>query len=167
MRLDIDTPGHRALRFGCRSRAQRIYLLTFVTRRRQRHFGHAMVAHAVAREMDDRHLWRNHDLHAWVLMPDHAHVLCELAGDESLSALVARVKEVTATLANSVLGRRGTFWSRGYHDHALRTHERMRQTVRYLVANPVRAGLVHDPWMWPYWNSRWIDTFDDLLTPGE
>lgn len=147
--------------------AQRIYLLTFVTRQRQRHFGHATVAHAVARELGGRHLWRNHAVHAWVLMPDHVHVLCEPADDESLAALVARIKFVTATLANKVLGRSGTLWARGFHDHALRSGERLRPAVRFLVANPVRAGLVGDPWSWPYWNSRWIETFEDLLTLGE
>ena len=164
-RLD-DFPGHHALRMGRRSLPHQVYLLTLVTQRRRRHFGHFDVAHAVARELGGRHLWRNHAVHAWVLMPDHAHLLCELAGDESLPCLVSRIKAVTATLGNSVLGRKGTFWARGYHDHALRNQENLRTAVRYLVANPLRAGLVDSPWDWPFWNSRWIDTFDDLLTLG-
>lgn len=167
MKRLTDSPGHHALHIGRRSRARQIYLLTVVTHQRRRHFGHATVAHAVARELGGRHLWRDHDVHAWVLMPDHVHMLCGLADNESLSTLVGRVKVVTSKLANNVLGRDGAFWARGYHDHALRSRERMHQAIRYLVANPVRAGLVENPWLWPYWNSRWIDTFEDLLTLDE
>ncbi len=167
MRRDIDSPGHCAPRLGRASQPRQIYLLTVVTHRRRRHFGHAVVAHAVARELGGRQLWRDHELHAWVLMPDHVHMLCALADNESLVTLMRRVKIVTATLANTVLGHRGNFWARGYHDHALRANEDLRHSVRDLIANPVRAGLVDDPWQWPYWNSRWIDTFGDLLTLGE
>ncbi len=166
MKPTNEFPGYKALRIGRRSQPQRIYLITFVTHRRRRYFGHHHVAHAVARELDGRHLWRSHAVHAWVLMPDHVHVLCELADDENLPHLVTRIKSVTSRLANSVLGSSGAFWARGYHDHVLRTQEELGRAAQYLVANPVRAGLVEDPWQWPYWNSRWIETFDDLLTFG-
>lgn len=143
-------------------------MLTLVTYRHRRHFGHFGVAHAVARELGGRHLWRNHALHAWVLMPDHAHLLCELAGDESLPHLMSRIKCVTASLGNSVLGHRGAFWAHGYHDHDhdLRTQEDMRKAARDLVAHPMCAGLVDSPWEWPFWNSRWIEAFEDIPTPG-
>lgn len=100
-------------------------------------------------------------------MPDHAHILCELAEDESLPRLIARVKSVTAALGNDVLRHKGSFWARGYHDHALRSHESIRSAARYLVANPMRAGLVNEPWQWLFWNCSWINSFDDLLSLGE
>ncbi len=36
------------------------------------------------------------------------------------------------------------FWQRSFYDHALRTDEDLVHTARYVLANPVRAGLVHD-----------------------
>jgi putative transposase len=157
-------PGHRALRTGRRSVPQQTYMLTFVTHRRLRHFAHRHVAHAVARLIHQSPLWRQHSLHAWVLMPDHAHLLCSLGVQESLPRLMGRIKAATATQANRVLQRSGMFWARGYHDHALRTDESLDRAIQYLVANPVRAGLVDHPWQWPFWNCRWMDSMEDILS---
>ena len=165
-RID-DLSAYRALRGGRRSPPPRFHRLTLVTQFHRRHFGHFDVAHAVARELGGRHLWRNHVAHAWVLLPDRAHLVCELAGDESLLELVSRIKYVTATLGNSVLGEKGAFWARGHHARALRTRQGMHKAVHDLVAAPSRAGLAESPWDWPFWNSRWIRCFGDLVTVGD
>lgn len=45
-------------------------------------------------------------------------------------------------MVNKLLGRKGAVWQEGYHDHAVRSEEDLRKLARYVVANPVRAGLV-------------------------
>jgi hypothetical protein len=47
-------------------------------------------------------------------------------------------------------------WDRGFHDHALRRDEDMRNVARYIVANPLRAGLVGNVLDYPYWNCVWL-----------
>ncbi|MDP2783487.1 MAG: transposase [Sulfurimicrobium sp.] len=73
---------------------------------------------------------------AFVVMPDHLHWLLELGAGVSLSRVVGRIKSVTAHR----LG--GGVWQPGFHDHALRKDEDLATTARYVVANPVRKGLV-------------------------
>jgi putative transposase len=75
-------------------------------------------------------------------MPDHAHWLIELSEHDALSDVVNRIKSASARRANRVLQRKGALWATAYHDHALRAEDDLPDTARYVVANPLRAGLV-------------------------
>ncbi len=44
----------------------------------------------------------------------------------------------------------GSFWQKGFWDHFLRADEELRAAVEYVLANPVRAGLVQDGHVYPY-----------------
>ncbi|GAA4796317.1 hypothetical protein GCM10023307_22780 [Lysobacter hankyongensis] len=100
----------------------------------------------------------------WVLMPDHLHALIELGQSESLAVLMKRVKCVTAGIANTVGGRYGSVWMSGYHDRALRSDENLLAAARYVVANPMRAGLVKCVADYPYWGCAWsVDDIDDPI----
>jgi putative transposase len=89
-------------------------------------------------------------------MPDHWHALLELGKDTSLSRAMQRAKSLSARAANAALGRNGCVWSRAYHDRAVRTEENVIDFARYVVANPVRAGLVKSVRDYPYWNAVWL-----------
>jgi REP element-mobilizing transposase RayT len=93
---------------------------------------------------------------AWVLMPDHAHWLLQLGDLETLAAVVNRLKSASARHTNRALGRQGALWQKAFHDHALRSEEDLRQTARYVVANPLRAGLVRRINDYPFWNAVWL-----------
>ena len=93
---------------------------------------------------------------AWVLMPDHAHWLIELSEHDTLGAVVNRIKSASARHANRVLGRVGPLWSAAFHDHALRAEDDLPDIARYVVANPLRAGLVKRLDDYPFWNAIWF-----------
>jgi hypothetical protein len=42
-----------------------------------------------------------------------------------------------------------------FHDHALRGDEDLQSVTRYLVGNPLRAGLVENIGEYPFWNAEW------------
>ena len=86
----------------------------------------------------------------FVVMPDHLHWLLQLEADTSLSAVVGAVKAVTA----HGLGAR--VWQGGFHDHALRQEEDLAKLARYIVANPLRAGLVQRVGDYPHWDAVWL-----------
>lgn len=88
-------------------------------------------------------------------MPDHVHLLLQL-GRARLSEVVGRLKGRSAAQLNRKIGRSGRFWEPGFHDHALRRDENVRQAARYIVANPLRAGLVERLGDYPYWNAVWL-----------
>jgi putative transposase len=94
-------------------------------------------------------------VHAWVVMPDHFHVLADLRCG-TLGTAMRMLKGRTARRINGVCGITGTLWQRGYHDHAIRVEEDLRSIARYVVANPVRAGLVRRLADYPFWGARWI-----------
>ena len=93
---------------------------------------------------------------AWVLMPDHMHLLLQLGARDPLPLVVCRIKARSAAAANRVMQRRGAIWVRGFHDHALRCEEDMRTVARYIVANPIRAGLAMRCGDYPFWDAIWL-----------
>nr|WP_244444092.1 transposase [Arenimonas donghaensis] len=101
--------------------------------------------------------WTGSELMAWVLMPDHWHGLLVLGTESRLGQTLQRAKGSSARLFNKRLGRRGSVWGAGFHDRALRSHENLRAAARYLVANPLRAGLVERVGDYPFWDATWLE----------
>jgi len=154
--LDQPPPGYRALRRGRASLHGQVYLVTFVTPGRQRWFAEWEAARSACRALVDPRSWRQSKLLAWVLMPDHCHVLLELGEGDELCRLVNRLKSHSARRlrCEGVVG--GRVWADGFHDRALRRDECLVEAARYIVLNPVRAGLVRRVGDYPYWNAVWI-----------
>jgi len=92
---------------------------------------------------------------AWVIMPDHFHWLIVLK-DRPLATVVGRVKSRSALSLNQHFSTRGAFWQKGYHDRALRRSEDIKTAARYIVSNPVRAGLVEHVRDYPLWDAIWL-----------
>lgn len=89
-------------------------------------------------------------------MPDHWHGLIQLAEDESLSKLMQRVKAVSAKEINIFRMSQDTVWQKCFYDHALRTEEDIRPVAEYIIANPIRAGLVDDVGLYSFWGAYWV-----------
>ncbi len=92
---------------------------------------------------------------AWVLMPDHLHWLVTVDSID-LSEVVRVFKGKTGFVLNKRLTRQGAFWQRGFYDHAIRKEEDIRAAARYIVANPLRAGLVEHISDYPHWDAIWL-----------
>ncbi len=100
------------------------------------------------------------DSFAFVIMPDHLHWLIQLQGNLGLSEIVRRLKGSSARGINLKLGRNGAVWQTGFHDHALRKNEDIRDVARYVVANPLRAGLVEKIGDYPLWDAAWLGVLE-------
>ena len=148
--------GHRALRRGRASLPGQIYLLTTTTRHRQPFFTRFPAACAAARCFAHAGLLADARMLAWVLMPDHVHWLLQLGAATPIDELVIRLKSASARQVNRVLARTGPLWSTAYHDHALREEDDLRAAARYLIANPLRAGLVQRVGDYPFWDAVWM-----------
>lgn len=152
----MDQPHGCDLRIGRVSEAERIYLLTAVTAYRQPFFLDFAAARSVIRALQHADNTGRTATLAFVLMPDHLHWLVTLRVG-ALAEVMKSVKGFTARQINRQKGTTGAVWQHGYHDHALRCDEDVRQTARYIVANPVRAGLVESVWGYPHWDAVWIE----------
>ncbi len=132
------------------------YLVTTTTRNRLPHFRHHEAARIASRTLSSAAVDAGIDLLAWVLMPDHLHLLCVLESGHTLGAGIARIKATMSREVNRACGTTGAMWARAYHDHAMRSEESLLVAARYIIANPVRAGLVQSVREYPYWNTVWL-----------
>ena len=101
-------------------------------------------------------------LHAYVIMPNHLHVLVTPLAENSLSSILHSWKSFTANQANKLLGREGAeFWQRESYDHLVRDENDFLKACEYIQCNPVKAGLVPEPQEWPYLGLRRNNTKSD------
>jgi REP element-mobilizing transposase RayT len=132
-----------------------IYLLTAVVHQRQPFFANWRMGRLVALQLRQAQEVEWADFLIWVVMPDHMHCLVQLR-DKTLAELMCRIKSRSSLAVNCALGRRGRLWQKGYYDRAVRREEDVKDLVRYVVANPVRAGLVTRVHDYPLWDACWL-----------
>ena len=144
-----------ALRKGRVSLSNQAYFITTVTRARYPHFREFRLAAIVARELLHLHRTGQVDSLAWVLMPDHLHWLFATRSIE-LSDIVRIFKGRTGHRVNRACRGRGPLWQRSFYDHAVRAEEDLCEIARYIVANPLRAGIVRRLGDYPFWNAIWL-----------
>lgn len=95
---------------------------------------------------------------AWVIMPNHVHVLIETLAGYPLGDIVHSWKSFTAKQANKVLGQTGRFWQPDYFDRYIRNEQHFFNIVNYIHHNPVKAGLVEQAAQWPFSSARYLET---------
>jgi len=156
MTTDITRPHAKNLRRGRYSQSGYYYLITAVAYNRLPYFTSLACARAVIKAMHSADVAGCCETEAWVLMPDHLHWLFVLR-ESDISGLIARMKQTSSSKINRLTGQCGQpIWQRGYHDHALRQEENVAGIGRYIVANPLRAGLVDHIGDYPYWDAVWL-----------
>ena len=143
-------PHSKDLRKGRSSLPGAVYHITTVTLNREPVFLELAAARCLVRTLRGAECRGEASTLAFVVMPDHLHWLMQLGLGRDLSRVVGAVKNVTA----HQLGRR--LWQAGFHDHGVRAEEDLRSMARYIVANPLRAGLVERLGDYSHWDARWL-----------
>ncbi|MFK3907403.1 REP-associated tyrosine transposase [Pseudomonas monteilii] len=151
----MERPRSERLRAGRFSQRNGIYLLTTTTLDRQPLLADWSAARTVVAQFRQVQAEGRACSLAWVVMPDHFHWLVQL-GPVSLATLMRQVKSRSALQLNRYLGRTGAVWQTGFHDRALRREEDLKAVARYIVMNPVRAGLVRRVGDYPHWDAVWL-----------
>ena len=155
--MNQKSPHGRDLRKGRQSLSGQIYLVTTVTKDRQPFFANLLHGRIVVSALRYPVERGSAISYAFVIMPDHLHWLVELCGSTDLSRLVGSVKSYSSQRINQVTGRGpGSIWQRGFHDHALRSDEDLKTSARYIVYNPVRAGIVGSVREYSLWDAVWL-----------
>lgn len=97
---------------------------------------------------------RKYRLIAWVIMPNHVHLLLEPIDGFPLPEIMHSIKSYTAHKANAHLNRTGHFWAKEYFDRYIRDSRHYWNTVNYIENNPVKARLCRVPEEWAYSSAR-------------
>lgn len=93
------------------------------------------------------------DLHAYVLMPDHFHLLATPAQADSLARMMQGVGRRYVRHFNARSGRAGTLWEGRYRCAPLQPDASLLDCMAFLDLHPVRAGLAEAPQDYP-WSSH-------------
>lgn len=125
MTIKKTKPHAEDLRKGRYSENNRIYLVTTVTRQRQKVFSNFSQARRL------------------VL------VMRSVKGASTFQIQKIRRDQ-------GVISTNQGLWQDGYHDHAVRKEEDLLQIARYIIANPLRAGLVKKVADYPLWDAIWL-----------
>ena len=126
------------------------YLLTFCTANRQPIFVAPQAANLVTQCVRQTAGEESFLLIAHCVMPDHVHLLVE--GQSDAAELKRFMKIAKQRITYSLREKQGMKCAlqEGYHDWVLRREESTEDFIRYILANPVRAGIVEDPEDYPF-----------------
>ncbi len=135
----------------------------------------------VARIVEEAIHYRNkkkYDLIAYTIMPNHVHIIFtpiveriadslkvikvpQKSEQNSVSPYIVTkilqdLKKFTANKANQFLNRSGAFWQHESYDHVIRNEKELKNLVKYILMNPVKANLVNkwEDWKWNYLNQN-------------
>ena len=147
-------PRSHALRKGRHSRPNLIYVVTTVCAERKPLFASLQNARLLVQSL--RRAEVSATTLCFVVMPDHLHWMLQLKAGAELSATVRFVKATTTRNLRARCRGIGPVWQRGFHDHAVRREEELRALARYIIANPLRAGLARSPAEYSFWDCVWL-----------
>jgi putative transposase len=153
----MKKPHAKNLRKGRVSTPNQTYLITTVTQERSPCFQDFYLGRIVINALRYQHDNRHVNSHAFVLMPNHLHWLLSLSGHRSLSDVIKQTKSFSSMqLGKTNPQLKGGIWQPGFHDHALRKDEELAAVARYIINNPVRAGIVVHIGDYPLWDAEWL-----------
>ena len=121
------------------------YSLTFCTFERIPHFRDSEIVAAAWTQILRAAREEEMEITAYCFMPDHVHLIVEGVSEVSdLKKFISRAKQYSGYHYSQTHGRR-KLWQRYGFEHVLRDDESTQRSVRYVIENPVRKGLVKHP----------------------
>jgi REP element-mobilizing transposase RayT len=91
------------------------------------------------------HRMRPGRLLAFVVMPDHVHLLYLTEPGEALATTLQALKGSSSHRLAKMAGRQAPIWQRDTFDRVVRDERELLDTWRYIEANPVRRSLCEVP----------------------
>lgn len=150
MKQNTANPHGKNLRNGRFSESGQVYVITTVTRERQPVCQDFLAARALIQVMMGHDLAGFAATLCFVVMPDHLHWMMQLGEGKHLGQVVQAMKSLTSRRIGTLV------FQKGYYDHAVSREEDMKGMARYIVANPLRAGLVSNVYNYPHWDAIWL-----------
>ncbi len=138
------------LRKGRFSQSGMVYHITTVTKNRTPYFNLLANGRKVVQQLMESQNDGTAETLCFVIMPNHLHWLMALH-----KGPLSRVMQVLKGRSAHTIGE--PIWQANYYDHAIRQDEDLRQIARYIVANPLRAGLVEKINDYPLWDAVWMN----------
>ena len=135
-------------------------------------------------KLTELHAENTFELWAWVLMPTHVHLLIMPHQPDMVSAFLNRLKKSVANRALNWLRNNAPnyldrladshstdkhsyhYWqSGGGYDHNIYSIDKLHEKIKYIHANPIRAGLISHPGDWKWSSYQAWETENDIPIP--
>ncbi|MCG8684991.1 MAG: transposase [Desulfobacterales bacterium] len=109
----------------------------------------------------------NVDVHAWVMMTNHVHLLCTPRQENGISSMMQALGRLYVRYFNSEYKRSGTLWEGRYKSCLVESGTYLLKVYRYIELNPVRAKMVSSPgdYCWSSYQINALGKASDLCTP--
>ncbi|HPX88167.1 MAG TPA: transposase [Methylophilaceae bacterium] len=146
----MQTKHQKDLRKGRVSLPNQIYHIATSTNNRTPIFNDIAAARALIQTLQKSDALNFTHTLAFVVMPDHLHWLMQLNSGATLAGVIKNIKSQSAKAIGQPI------WQQGYYDHAIRKDEDIQNIARYIVANPIRAGLVTKIGDYSHWDAVWL-----------
>jgi len=124
----------------------RTFFVTTVAANRRRLFQVEATASLFLGVLADNRTKGRFALHAFVLMPDHIHLILTPSPNVSLEKAMQFIKGGFSFRLESKLD----VWEKGFKEHRIRDREDYRNHLNYVEQNPVRKGIVFETQQYPY-----------------
>ncbi len=107
------------------------------------------------------------DVHAWVMMSNHVHLLCTPRRGGALSLMTQSLGRRYVRYFNHQYQRSGTPWEGRYRSCLIQEERYLLEVYRYIELNPVRAEMIADPgdYRWSSYQANALGCRSDLCTP--
>ena len=144
------------LRKGRVSQPFHYYVVTVTTKNRNQLFTQLPIAQKVIKELYTLEDEQAVKTISYVLMPDHIHWQFQLLTKYVLAEVVKRLKGRSTQSINKLTHHTGSIWQSDYFDHQIKNETDLVNQARYIVANPLRAGIVNSIGEYPFWNCIYL-----------
>ncbi|HEV2646702.1 MAG TPA: transposase [Acidobacteriaceae bacterium] len=134
----------------------RTYFATFVTAQRRSIFQVTATAELMLNHLQEQRRKGRIELYAFVIMPDHLHIMLTPGHDISLEKSIQYIKGGFSFLLKSKLD----VWERSYNEVQITTPDHFESTRNYIETNPVRAHLASAPCAYRYSSAGRPDLVD-------
>ncbi|MCI5123017.1 MAG: transposase [Candidatus Electrothrix sp. AR5] len=109
------------------------------------------------------------DIHAWVMMTNHIHLLCTPHDDIGISRMMQSVGRRYVQYFNREYRRSGTLWEGRFKSCLVENEIYLLELYRYIEMNPVRAMMVDDPgdYQWSSYQINGFGKVSNLCVPHQ
>ena len=109
------------------------------------------------------------EIHAWVLMTNHVHILCTPKIEKGCSLMMQSIGRMYVRYFNHSYQRTGTLWEGRFRSCLVQDEYYLLALYRYIELNPVRATMVDDPadYNWSSYACNALGVKTKLQTPHE
>jgi putative transposase len=142
--------------------ARQLHYITFTCYHRAPYLATAAARELFESTLERVRCWYGYYINAYVVMPEHVHLLISEPERSSLAVALQMLKQI---VSRKMYGARGgeAFWQRRYYDFNLWSTEKLFEKMDYIHSNPVRRGLVGRPEDWKWSSFRHLALGEDSL----